>query len=137
MTDILCVNETEAQLILGQDEPLENPESIEEAMELLLLKCHTIVVTLGSKGAALATRDQRKPLWIRIDQVEKVVDTTGAGDSFVGSMAYYLSYYPDLDLASIVTRSCAVASLTVQKEGTQTSFPYRHELPNSQFFQAK
>ena len=64
-----------------------------------------------------------------------VVDTTGAGDSFVGSMAYYLANYQGLDLTQVVSRACQVATITVQKEGTQTSFPSKEELPKSLFQQ--
>ena len=46
-TDILCVNESEAQIILGQEDPIETEADIEKAMNLLLLKCPIIVITLG------------------------------------------------------------------------------------------
>ena len=133
-TDILCVNETEAQLILGQENPIETEADIENAMNLLLLKCPTIVITLGGKGAAIASRNDPKPVWIKADKADKVVDTTGAGDSFVGSMSYYLAYHPELEMKEVVKRSCAVATISVQKEGTQTSFPFKHELSPSKFF---
>lgn len=132
-TDILCVNETEAQIILGKDDPIETEVDIEQAMSLLLLKCPTIVITLGSKGAAIASQNDPKPIWVKAEKAEKVVDTTGAGDSFVGTMCYYLAYHPELELKEVVKRSCAVATISVQKEGTQTSFPYKHDLPKSMF----
>ena len=47
LTDILCVNESEAQIILGREKPIETEEDIEEAMKNLLKKCHTIIITLG------------------------------------------------------------------------------------------
>merc|ERR1711983_452992 len=93
LTDILCVNESEAQIILGQEEPIETQETIENAMKLLLKKCHTIVITLGSKGAAVGSRDDPKPKWVKAEKAEKVVDTTGAGDCFVGSFAFYLAHF--------------------------------------------
>jgi len=133
-TDILCVNETEAQIILGQEDEIETETDIENAMNLLLVKCQIIVITLGSKGAAIASRDNPKPIWIKAEKADKVVDTTGAGDSFVGTMSYYLAYHPELEMKEMVKRSCAVATISVQKEGTQTSFPYKHELPASKFF---
>lgn len=46
-TDILCVNESEAQIILGQEDPIETEADIEKGMNLLLLKCPIIVITLG------------------------------------------------------------------------------------------
>ena len=47
MTDILCVNESEAQIILGREEPIETENDIEDAMKKLLKKCQTIIITLG------------------------------------------------------------------------------------------
>ena len=122
------MNESEAQIILGQEEPIETQETIENAMTLLLKKCHTIVITLGSKGAAVGSRDDPKPKWVKAEKAEKVVDTTGAGDCFVGSFAFYLAHFEKLKLEEIVKRSCAVATISVQKEGTQTSFPYKKDL---------
>lgn len=135
LTDILCVNESEAQIILRQDEVIETEEAIQEAMKGLLKLCCTVIITLGSKGAAIATRNQPKAEWVLAEKVHNVVDTTGAGDSFVGSMAYYLANYQGLDLTQVVSRACQVATITVQKEGTQTSFPSKEELPKSLFQQ--
>jgi len=134
LTDILCVNESEAQIILGREKPIETEEDIEEAMKNLLKKCHTIIITLGEKGAAVATRENSTPSWVKAEKVDKVVDTTGAGDSFVGSMSYYLAYHPELDMTEMIRRSCDIASISVQKEGTQTSFPYRKNLSSDKFF---
>ena len=42
------MNESEAQIILGREKPIETEEDIEEAMKNLLKKCHTIIITLGT-----------------------------------------------------------------------------------------
>ena len=52
-TDILCVNETEAQIIIGRHEAIESEGDIEAAMELLLRKCKTVVITLGKRHCVL------------------------------------------------------------------------------------
>ena len=61
----------------------------------------------------------------RINQKD-VVDTTGAGDAFVGSLAFFLT--SGLGLAEAVKRSCQVATLTVMKKGTQASYPERSQV---------
>ena len=86
-------------------------------------------------GAAIPTRNHPVAEWVSAGKVHIVVDTTGAGDSFVGSMAYYLANYQGLELTEVVSRACQVATITVQKEGTQTSFPNKEELPKSLFEQ--
>ena len=60
MTDILCVNESEAQIILGREEPIETENDIEDAMKKLLKKCQTIIITLGEfsyVGVLLSSSD--------------------------------------------------------------------------------
>lgn len=57
----------------------------------------------------------------------------GAGDMFVGGLAYYLAYYPELPMKEIVKRSCEVATVSVQNYGTQTSFPRKDDLPTELF----
>ena len=78
-----------------------------------------VVVTLGARGAALLGRDgivQR----IAAPAV-KATDTTGAGDAFVGAFAYGLAR--GLDELDAVRLGIRCASDSVQRPGTQSSFP--------------
>ncbi len=81
----------------------------------------------------MASRDEPEAKWIKADKVNNVVDTTGAGDCFVGSMAFFLASKPNLGLQEVVRRACQIASISVQAEGTQSSFPYRSDLPEILF----
>jgi ribokinase len=135
LTDILCINETEAQIIIGLEDTIESEEQIQNAMTDLLKKCHTVIITLGGKGAAIATREAPKASCVKAEKVDKVVGTTGAGDSFAGSMAFYMANFANLDLEEIVRRYCNIASISVTKEGTQPSFPNKSQLlPVEKFF---
>ena len=58
-----------------------------------------------------------------------VVDTTGAGDAFCGTLIYFLVEIPEIGMVEAIKRSCDVTSLSVQKEGTQSSYPFRREVP--------
>jgi ribokinase len=51
----------------------------------------------------------------------------------VGALAFYLAEQPDLDLPEMIRRSGFIATISVQKEGTQSSFPFRKDLPESFF----
>ncbi len=78
-----------------------------------------LVVTLGDRGAALLTSDG---IVHRIEAPEvKAVDTTGAGDAFVGAFAYGLAN--GLDELEAVRLGVRCASDSVQRPGTQSSFP--------------
>ena len=48
---------------------------------LFVIFLHTYIFSfLGEKGAAVATRENSTPSWVKAEKVDKVVDTTGAGD---------------------------------------------------------
>lgn len=51
----------------------------------------------------------------------------------MGALVYYLAHFPNLDLETAVRRSCDIATLSVLKKGTQTSFPSKEELPKDFF----
>ena len=53
----------------------------------------------------------------------------GAGDSFVGALAFYLAYYSNLSLEEMLKRSNFIAAVSVQVTGTQSSYPYKKDLP--------
>lgn len=62
-----------------------------------------------------------------------VLSLQGAGDSFVGALAFYLAHYPNLPLEDMLRRANAIAAVSVQAAGTQTSYPYRKDLPSHLF----
>ena len=62
-----------------------------------------------------------------------VLPLQGAGDSFVGALAFYLAYYPNLSLEEMLKRSNFIASVSVQATGTQSSYPYKKDLPLALF----
>jgi ribokinase len=78
-----------------------------------------LVVTLGAAGAVAVDRAGR---FVRTPAVRvNVVDTTGAGDAFVGAFAYAIAC--GTDLAVSIQLACALASDSVRRPGTQRSFP--------------
>ena len=78
-----------------------------------------LVVTLGAAGAVGVGTDGSL---VRVAApVVDVVDTTGAGDAFVGGLAVALA--GDADLERALRAACALASDSVRRPGTQTSFP--------------
>lgn len=62
-----------------------------------------------------------------------VLPLQGAGDSFVGALAFYLAYYPNLSLEEMLKRSNSIAAVSVQAPGTQSSYPYKKDLPPALF----
>lgn len=96
---------------------------------LFELGANTVIITLGKLGAVCASREQSPSEFEHVPAPhvppEQVVDTTGAGDAFIGALAHSLARYgTERKLTEHIATACAVASKSVQKLGTQSSFPY-------------
>jgi ribokinase len=122
LCDIAVLNEIEAETITGM--PLKDLRDAEETAAALRARGpRAVIVTLG-QGGALSV-DEEGPHHVQARKV-RVVDTTGAGDAFVGSLACFLGEGQSLQTA--VVNANLVASITVTRVGTQTSFPTRTEV---------
>lgn len=121
VTDWLVPNETEFALIAG--EPLGGDVSL-EAERIVAFASRvgvSLAVTLGERGVALVTGGG--PLiWVPAPLVT-AVDTTGAGDAFVGALAVGLAAGHSPEFAARL--GCAAASDSVTRPGTQASYPNR------------
>eukprot|EP00112_Aurelia_sp_Birch-Aquarium-sp1_P009374 Seg2063.1 transcript_id=Seg2063.1/GoldUCD/mRNA.D3Y31 product=Ribokinase protein_id=Seg2063.1/GoldUCD/D3Y31 len=128
LSDIVVCNETEAEILTGL--PVTNIDECKAAIKhFLSLGCNKVIITLGSKGAICSTSKENEPLVINAPTV-KAVDTTGAGDAFVGTVAFFYATRGDeLAFSDIVERACRIAAISVTNHGTQSSYPDRNSLP--------
>ena len=120
-TDWLVPNETEFAQIGGR--PLTGSLD-DQAAAITTLGSDldiALVVTLGERGVALRQRGE-SVVWIPAPAV-RVVDTTGAGDAFVGAFAVGLGL--GWSPAAAAALGCAAGSDSVTRAGTQTSYPDR------------
>jgi len=119
--DYFIPNETEAELITGL--PVQTIEQAAACAAALLGKgFRRVVITLGARGALLA--DSSGHVHIPPFPVT-AVDTTGAGDAFIGSLAVFLAEgLPEKDA---IARASLYAALSTTRVGTQKSFPARAE----------
>ena len=115
LTDLLIPNEHEAASLLGvEDEPAAL------AAGLATRNAHLdVVVTAGATGAYVA-RHGRGVTHIPAPPVGEVLDTTGAGDAFIGALATRLREGDDLDEAAGF--AVRVASFSVTQPGTISVF---------------
>jgi ribokinase len=121
--DPLVVNASEALILLGED-PGTSPDSVELARRLRALGPRSVVLTLGSAGAVAVdgNGDAHYEPALRVT----AVDTTGAGDAFVGALARALA--GGESLAAGLAGATKVAALAVQRPGAQASYPTAAEL---------
>ena len=120
--DYLILNESEASLLTNVS--VIDQDSAKAACSALFTRgAHTVIVTLGSKGALLATSNEFS--FLPSYQVD-VVDTTAAGDAFVAG--FVVSLLETQDLARSVQYANAVGALTVTKLGAQVSLPSKTDV---------
>jgi ribokinase len=119
VTDWIIPNETEFAILAraaGLPDDVEDPDALARVAAGLGAR---LLVTLGERGAALVgeSGDLRVVPAPRVD----AVDTTGAGDAFVGAFAFGLA--SGWDEVAAVRLGCAIAADSVRRPGTQASFP--------------
>ncbi|XP_031511380.1 ribokinase isoform X8 [Papio anubis] len=131
LSDVFCCNESEAEILTGLTVN-SAADAGEAALVLLRRGCQVVIITLGAEGCVVLSQTEPEPKHIPTEKV-KAVDTTGAGDSFVGALAFYLAYYPNLSLEDMLKRSNFIAAVSVQAAGTQSSYPYKKDLPLTLF----
>lgn len=125
LVDILVLNETELGLLAGTElsDSDDAAKLIKAARKLRARADQTICITLGRRGVlALAGREE-----IAVPgRVVKAVDTTGAGDCFVGALAAQLA--DGVPLRAALTFANAAASISVQRMGAGPSMPTAAEV---------
>ncbi|XP_056914127.1 ribokinase isoform X2 [Takifugu flavidus] len=130
-SDVFCCNESEAEMLTGS--VVTNVEEARgAAQELLKRGCKSVIITLGPQGCVVVQAQESTFKHVPTTAV-KAIDTTGAGDSFIGALAFYMAHYPTMALEEMTYRANQVAGVSVQAVGTQTSFPIRAGLPADLF----
>ncbi len=139
LPDFLLPNETELSLLTNR--PVTDLSSAEQAANTLLARgAQNVIVTLGANGALIVSREQ-------VTHVDTyyvdVVDTTAAGDAFIGGFAAKLlesggllpslqghtpSGHLALALQNAVRYGCACGALAATRFGAQPSLPTREEV---------
>ncbi|KFY96116.1 hypothetical protein V498_02887 [Pseudogymnoascus sp. VKM F-4517 (FW-2822)] len=128
----LVLNETEAALLSGRNvDEINDLTAWQEAVEdFIQLGVRNVVLTLGAKGAYYATSEGDKGL-VDAEKNVQVVDTTGAGDTFVGNYATDYIKQKQLgqwDISKAVARACQASARTIERLGAQESIPWADEM---------
>lgn len=118
LLDYLIVNETEGEALSGESDPAAMTKRLRE-----LYPNTEIVLTLGEHGCRYSGKNEE--LCLPAPAV-KPVDTTGAGDTFIGYFAVALSQ--GKPIVSSIELAIQAASLSVTRPGAATSIPRRDEV---------
>jgi len=120
--DFLIPNETELSLLTGM-EVNDIPSAKEAAHFLLQRGVQNVIVTLGRNGALIVTNEMTR----RIPSFNvKVVDTTAAGDAFIGGFATALLQSKSFEDA--VHYGCACGAFATTRFGAQPSLPTKEDV---------
>jgi ribokinase len=117
LTDLCVPNESELALLDGSA-PATPADLRAAGRKLRARGVAAVIVTLGADGALLLdAHDETHVAGARV----QAVDTTGAGDAFIGSLAVFLAR--GHSRLEAIKRANAVAALSVTRPGAQASFP--------------
>jgi len=123
LSDIFCPNESETELLTGM-RVRTREEAAAAARVLLERGAGKVILTLGENGSLLVTGEES----LHVPAIPvKALDSTGAGDAYVGSLAYFLA--AGKPIAEAMRRANHIAAISVQSSGTQSSFPRAEDLP--------
>ncbi|MFF8912513.1 ribokinase [Streptomyces sp. NPDC015032] len=115
--DLLIPDEQEAAALTGASDP-------RAAAQILLSQVPAVVITLGQEGCLYAARGGEAVLFPAPEVT--AVDITGAGDTFVGTLAVALG--ERRPVPESLAWAASAAALCVQRPGASASMPYRSEI---------
>ncbi len=134
----LIMNETEAALLMGAlgsetaeaEEEKGSPKNAQDICQRFhALGVTNVIITLGAKGVYYSSRDEDAQGCghVRAAKVETVVDTTAAGDAFVGAYAVAVVGH-GAGVAEAVRWANRAGARTVEKEGAMGAIPWGDEV---------
>lgn len=122
-SDFIIPNESELALITGM--AVETEEEIKKAGKKLLdMGVKNLIITLGSKGSLHLNGDKCE---FHSAYKVKAIDTTAAGDSFIGGVVRELN---GDNISEAIEFGTMVSAIAVTKKGAQTSIPTIEEVKN-------
>ena len=120
--DYFIVNQSEAEFYTGQY-PADENGAMECAKRLRQMGASKALVTMGEKGSICVDEDG---CYRVLAQTVQAVDTTAAGDTYVGAFVTCLSEGKTVEQA--MRFASKAAAITVTRKGAQQSIPYRKEI---------
>ena len=117
LIDVIAPNDTEAAALTGCSDPRE------AAQRLLARGARAVLVTLGGEGALYCSRDEA---WRCPAVAVQVVDTTAAGDAYIGAVA--VAQAEERSIPESLGFAAAAAGLAVTRLGAQPSLGTRQEV---------
>eukprot|EP01064_Diplonema_japonicum_P035164 TRINITY_DN7536_c0_g1_i1.p1 TRINITY_DN7536_c0_g1~~TRINITY_DN7536_c0_g1_i1.p1 ORF type:complete len:317 (+),score=114.09 TRINITY_DN7536_c0_g1_i1:585-1535(+) len=128
---VIAPNQHEASIMLGYtvNGIEEGKKAVLDLREKVLKNASSaVIITMGGDGCIVLEPNCTTAVHVPASKIPKehIIDTTGAGDCFAGSFCYYLS--TGCSLLDAVTKANVCAGVSVQRKGTQSSYPSAEEV---------
>uniref|UniRef100_A0A060TEX7 Ribokinase n=1 Tax=Blastobotrys adeninivorans TaxID=409370 RepID=A0A060TEX7_BLAAD len=126
--DYLVVNSSEAQVLSQSEDINDSVEQAQKVIKALVTKlgCANAVITLGANGAVYYSSKLDQTGHVPASKVEKIVDTTGAGDTFLG--AFSSKVVTGSPLPEAISFAAKAAAIAVTREGAAEGIPHLTEV---------
>uniref|UniRef100_A0A0N4ZBJ4 Ribokinase n=1 Tax=Parastrongyloides trichosuri TaxID=131310 RepID=A0A0N4ZBJ4_PARTI len=127
LTSYLVVNENETEFLVNRELKTED-DFVSASKELLKYVKKAVVLTRGKNSTVVSMKNNNfvETFTIPVSNIP-VIDTTGAGDCFCGSFGHGL-ITRKLSIKDSTIFASKIASISVQKYGTQSSYPFKEEI---------
>ncbi|XP_065161183.1 ribokinase-like [Atheta coriaria] len=130
---IFCVNESEAEDFAGI--PIKTLDDGKQALKKLLqLGCKSVILTMGAEGVLFGVQPSQIDIFHTPCPQVTCVDSTGAGDMFIGALAFLLANWDRNNIENCIKVACQLASDSVTRPGTQISYPHADILKDLNIF---
>jgi ribokinase len=124
LIDVMILNETETEIITSMPLSPDLSDVKEAAYHIIQLGVKEVIITLGDKGSFYMNK-QEEVIYTSAYPV-KVVDTTAAGDTFIGS--FIVARQQGLSVRECLLKASAASAIVVSREGAQESIPHADEV---------
>lgn len=121
-TDFFIPNQSECEFYTGIY-PKDEETAVGASKKLSLLGVKNVVITLGTNGSCCVCGDK---FYYTPARLVKAVDTTAAGDTYIGAFVTKLS--ENASIIEAMEFASIASSITVTRRGAQQSIPYRNEI---------
>ncbi|XP_043653955.1 ribokinase [Drosophila teissieri] len=131
LPNILVVNQ-EAAAKLTDMEEVKTPDQARSAAETLIGNgAKSVIITMGEQGAVYMSKKTKDTCThVPASEVPHLADSSGAGDAFMGSLAYYIARFPKLSTEHHISAAHSCAAYSMGRRGTQPSFPGKESARN-------
>ena len=109
---------------LEEAQEYSGKESLTDCLQFIKKKCEVVVITDGAHGAY--AYDGNEEYFVPSVKPKKIIDTTGAGDSFAGTFFYF--YVKNFGIKKSLQMAAKNASSVVECKGAQAGLRYYDDI---------